>query len=158
MSATSAHSTTATWNWRGRQTTAANASRVWATKPTGGALATSARVASASGIARASSQNMANTPIATSATSLTSDSSATASIRPGRCSVASTCRVPKRIANSAISAATYSAGSPQTEALALRPPSTSRLIATALNCSARYGTAAISAINATSAATCCERP
>ena len=97
-------------------------------------------------------------PTATSATSLTSDSSATASIMPGRCSVASTWRVPNRIANSAISAATYSAGSPSAGPLGSCPASTTRLMATALYCSARYGTAAISAMVATRAASGCERP
>ena len=52
----------------------------------------------------------------TSATSFTTDSNATASIKPGLCSVASTCRVPNRMENKAIKMATYKAGSPNNPA------------------------------------------
>ena len=74
-----------------------------------------ARVASTRCRSRAANQPIAKTPTAMKATSLTSDSSAIASTMPWWCSVASTWRVPKRIANSASSAATYSAGSPSAE-------------------------------------------
>ena len=137
MSRTSTHSTTATWNWRGRQMIAVNASSIWPANPTEGVLTMSSRVASARASSRPLNQNTANTPTVTSATSLTSDSSAIASIIPGRCSVASTWRVPNRPANSAISSATYSAGSPKVPAGMISSPSTCRLSATALYCSAR---------------------
>ena len=77
---------------------------------------------------------------------------------PWWCSVASTWRVPNNVANRAISSATYSAGSVSTPPPPLSPVSTCRLIATALYCSARYGTTPISAITATSAASRRERP
>jgi hypothetical protein len=94
MSATSTHSTTATWNCRGRQMIAVNASSVWPMKPTGLVSTSSARVASTRCRSRAANQPMAKMPTATRAISLTSDSSAIASIMPGRCSLASTWRVP----------------------------------------------------------------
>ena len=137
MSDTSPHSTTATWNWRGRQTMARKPSRVWATKPIGGAAWNRVRADSVIRTWCPPSQDQANTPTATIATSLTSDSSEMASIMPWWCSVASTWRVPNRAANRAISKATYKAGSVN------RPPwpgscpaSTDRLIATALYCRA----------------------
>ncbi len=101
--------------------------------------------------------SIANMPIARNASSFTSDSSATASTMPRWCSVASIWRVPNRMANSASSAATYSAGSVSAPP---SPPgaSTATLIATALNCSATYGTAAVTATPATSAASPGARP
>ena len=137
MSATSPHSTTATWNWRGRQTMARKLSRVWARKPTGGDSWNRVLAESAIRIWCPPSQLQANRPTATIATSLTSDSSAMASIMPWWCSVASTWRVPNRAANRAISRATYSAGSAAIPTWpASWPDSTVRLIATALYCSA----------------------
>ncbi len=77
---------------------------------------------------------------------------------PWWCSVASTWRVPNRVANSAISSATYSAGSVKKPVGPVLPVSTCRLIATALYCRARYGMMPISAMIATSAASRRERP
>ncbi|MNN53510.1 hypothetical protein D3C81_1682710 [compost metagenome] len=76
-------------------------------------------------------------PTATIAISLIIDSNAMASIMPWWCSVASTCRVPNRMANKAINSATYSAGSLSTPLPPASPLSTCRLIATALYCNAR---------------------
>ena len=108
MSAGSAHSTMPTRNWRGRHTMAAAASSVEKRKF---ALARSPRlprrVAARSGAGPSSST--ANTPTATKASSLTSDSNAMASITPSWCSVASSRRVPNRMAKSAMSSATHSA-------------------------------------------------
>jgi len=106
----SAHSTTPTRNWRGRQKIAAAASSAEAAKE---GLATPdrspSRVASSDGAP--SSCNSAKTPTDTNASSLTTDSNAMASITPSWCSVALSCRVPNRPANSAISNATPRAGS-----------------------------------------------
>jgi len=139
-SAGSWHSTTATWNWRGRHTIAVNASRVWARKPDG-------RVALANAPAPAATRvpmppppgrcRIASAPIATNASSLTSDSSAIASTIPRWCSVASIRRVPNRIAKAASSSATYRAGSAYHCAASGCPLSTPTLIPTALNCSAK---------------------
>ena len=113
-------------------------SSVCATKPVAGVLANSVRVASASGSWRAPSQCQANSPTTTMAASLTSDSTAMASIMPWWCSVASTWRVPNSAANKAINSATYSAGSASRPVWPMsRPVSTPRLIATALYCRAR---------------------
>ena len=95
----------------------------------------------------------ANTPTVTNASSFTIDSNAIASITPSWCSVASSRRVPNRTANSAISSAAHSAVSAnQAGCRPVEAVSTSMLVPTALYCSARYGTAAVSAMMATSAA------
>ena len=100
------------------------------------------------------SKPYAYSPTAAKATSLTSDSTAIASIRPWWCSVASTARVPNRIENRASSRATYSAVSASSGPCPppAAPASTSTLMATALNCSATYGTAAVRAITVISTA------
>jgi len=88
---------------------AANASSVCAMKPWGMPGAAKSRAADWNRASRSSLPGRwprANTPTATNATSFTSDSSATARIMPWWCSVASICRVPNRIANSASSSAT----------------------------------------------------
>ena len=133
-------------------------SRVWVRKPTGGAFSNRVRAAVATR-AVPPSQVQANTPTAMIASSLTTDSRAMASIMPWWCSVASTWRVPNRAANSAISRATYKAGSVKKPVLPTPlPVSTPRLSATALYCSARYGTTPIRAITVTRAASRRERP
>ena len=80
---------------------------------------------------------------------------------PWWCSLASMLRVPNRIANAASSSAHHSALSVPT-ARSPRPMacphSTPTDIATALNCRARYGTTAITAMTATSAASPCDLP
>ena len=120
---------------------AANASSVCATKPCGMPGATKSRVAAWKRDSRSSLPGRwprAYTPTATNATSFTSDSSATARIMPWWCSVASICRVPNAMANTASSSATYSAGSVSgvRGMSCCTPESTLMLIATALNCSA----------------------
>ena len=69
-------------------------------------------------------------------------------------------RVPNRIAKTASSTAHHIALSmpPVVTAPCATPPSTPNDIATALNCSAMYGTTAITAITATSAARPCDLP
>ena len=117
---------------------AVKAISVCAMKPVGSPGAVTTRAASTTRAPRCPSPgrcSSANTPMATKASSFTSDSSATASTMPRWCSVASIWRVPNRIANAASSSATYSAGSPNS-ASSLPGASTSTLIATALNCSA----------------------
>lgn len=159
MSPTSLHSTTATWNWRGRQITARKLSKVCEMNPTDGVCSNKVRAESAMGTWWSLSHTQANNPTATMAINLITDSSAIASIMPRWCSVASTWRVPNKVANNAINSATYKAGSAKMPRPALLcPVSTSRLIATALYCSARYGTMPTSAITATNAASRRERP
>ena len=79
-----------------------------------------------------------NTPSASIAASLNSDSNAIARIRPRLCSAALARRVPNSIANTAIASATYSALSCQAGSASLPGDRVSRakLIATAFNCSA----------------------
>ncbi len=128
-------------------------------KPTDGVCSNSVRAESAICSWWSLNHSHANKPTDTIATSLITDSSAIASIMPRWCSVASTWRVPNKVANKAISNATYNAGSAKMPRPALLcPVNTSRLMATALYCSARYGTMPTSAITATNAASRRERP
>ena len=85
-----------------------------------------------------SSPNQTNAPSASIATSLNTDSNAIASTSPRLCSVALARRVPNSIANSAIANATYSDPSRQTDTpvLAPSPVRVTKLIVTALSCSA----------------------
>ena len=73
-------------------------------------------------------QNVTNTPTARKAMSFTSDSAATASIRPSWCSVASIWRVPNSTAKAAIDSATNSAMSPTTGMLAAMSGRTSPMM------------------------------
>ena len=119
---------------------AVKAIRVWARKPAGSCEVANVPALSAMRVAmpplpgRCAS---ASRPIATKATSLTSDSSAIASTMPRWCSVASMRRVPNRIANTASISATYRAGSAYQSAATGWPLSTPTLMPTALNCSAK---------------------
>ena len=131
---------------------AAAASAVVMRKSTGNAWASVPNcVAEIAGAASRCSK--AKTPTDANATSFTIDSNAMASITPSWCSVASSRRVPNRMANTAIISATQSAVSAYHAGFApIEPVSTSMLVPTALYCSARYGTPAVRAITATSAA------
>ncbi len=80
-------------------------------------------------------------PTATKATSLTTDSTATASIRPCWCSVASMWRVPNSTAKAASESATNSGGSPSIGCTGPAPVSSGTTMAPsedeiALSCSA----------------------
>ena len=152
-SAGSTHSTTPTWNCRGRQNMAHAASRVVVTKftpcsPSPDANAWGMRTPPGS------SRNHAHTPTPTKASTFTTDSNAIASISPSWCSVAETRRVPNSTANSAMVSATPSAISRNqgTAGPAGAFVSTPMLADTPLYCSARYGIAAVSAITVTRAA------
>ncbi len=148
----SAHSTMPTRNCRGRQKIAAAASAVVISKSAGNACASEPSCVAEMGGAD-SRCSMAKTPTAANANSLTIDSKAMASITPSWCSVASSRRVPKSMANAAIIRATHRAVSAYHAGFAPSAPvSTSMLVPTALYWSARYGTPAVSAITATSAA------
>ena len=140
---------------------AVNASRVWARKPAGSVLPRRPLLLSTTRLGRLPSpgnSHSASAPIATKASSFTSDSSAIASTMPRWCSVASMRRVPNRIANTASISAMYSAGSLYHSAPSGLPLSTPTLMPTALNCRAKYGIAATTAITATVAASPRARP
>jgi len=85
--------------------------------------------------------NQTNSPNASIAASLNSDSNAIASTRPRLCSAALARRVPNSIANNAIISATYKPLSRHGgwSALPAELVSNAKLIATAFNCSAMYG-------------------
>ena len=135
-------STTATWNWRGRQRKASAASTQVAHQPWSRASRLSSRTRS--GSARTVAANPPGEPKVKKATapptrsaaaSLTTDSVATASIRPRCGSLALTLRTPNSTAKAAIAAATISVvppGSPPTS-----PASASKLMVIALSCSAK---------------------
>ena len=103
--------------------------------------------------------DVSSTPTATNAASLTTDSNAIASIMPLWCSVASTCRVPNRMVNTARMIAVSSAVSPPIASTSPRsPPTMLHAWASALNCRAIYGTEPMVAISVTSTARLCALP
>ncbi len=140
------------WNWCGRMNIANAPSSTSGMKPpllAGGGTG----VAATAG--RSPSPHQTNTPSASIAPSLSSDSNAIASTRPRLCSAALTRRVPNSIANSAMASATYRAMSCHTgraPPLPPRPVSTAKLIAIAFSCSAMYGTSPSTATSVTVAA------
>ena len=106
-------STTVTWNWRGRQITAVADKNVNVTQRAP-KMSLDPRMASCetpSNISAAPSatKNVTNTPTAISAASLTMASSAIAATTPWWRSFASRFRVPNKIVNNAIPAATQNA-------------------------------------------------
>ena len=115
----STFSTTMTWNWRGRKMTDSIASKVSANHCPPANLLSPPRPSSGFKSARAAARakispglsnrpQQTNTPTATKASSLTTDSSAMAATMPSWRSLVSRCRVPKAMVKPASASAMYS--------------------------------------------------
>src|SRR5512133_3676903 len=154
-------STTVTWNWRGRQMTAAPDRKQSVTQR--GPNTSPARSMPA-GMCEKTSAGPPTTPITTTpttimASSLTTASTAIAATTPWWRSLASMLRVPKRMVNTAMPTAIQNASWKLGCAL-YRPASaagpdpltTWKLVVTALSCSAIYGVDAATTMSVTSAA------
>ena len=140
-------STTATWNCRGRQRKASAASTQVAHQTGSRAskaeqpheVGVGAHRVAASPPGESKAKKATAPPTRSAAASLTTNSVATASIRPRCGSLALTLRTPKSTAKAAIAAATISVvppGSPPTAPSAARA-SASKLMVIAFSCSAK---------------------